>query len=97
MNIRGDFLGSPHDTNITGVVCKKNGKRKLFIHDVFAASCVNLNPVSVQSFTLKDLLYTPLILCLGHGRAICLIYFRCMMETHRLDYTVEQTLQRLLN
>ena len=28
MNVRGDFLGSPHGTNTTGVVCKK-GKRKV--------------------------------------------------------------------
>ena len=27
MNVRGDFLGSPHGTHTTGVVCKK-GKRK---------------------------------------------------------------------
>ena len=28
MNVRGDFLRSPHGTNTTGVVCKK-GKRKV--------------------------------------------------------------------
>ena len=28
MNVRGDFLGSPHGTNTMGVVCKK-GKRKV--------------------------------------------------------------------
>ena len=28
MNVRGDFLGSPHGTNTTGVVCKKS-KRKV--------------------------------------------------------------------
>ena len=28
MNVRGDFLGSPHSTNTTGVVYKK-GKRKV--------------------------------------------------------------------
>ena len=28
MNVWGDFLGSPHGTNTTGVVCKK-GKRKV--------------------------------------------------------------------
>ena len=28
MNARGDFLGSPHGTNTTGVVCKK-GKRNV--------------------------------------------------------------------
>ena len=28
MNVREDFLGSPHATNTTGVVCKK-GKRKV--------------------------------------------------------------------
>ena len=28
MNVRGYFLGSPHGTNTTGVVCKK-GKRKV--------------------------------------------------------------------
>ena len=28
MNVRGDFLGSPHGTNTAGVVCRK-GKRKV--------------------------------------------------------------------
>ena len=28
MNVRGDFLGSPHGTNTTGVVCKKKVREK---------------------------------------------------------------------